>query len=116
MDSSNLVALAGIIASAIAGTGGGGYALIQWWVKRHDDEAKANAARILTSAAGSIITELKAEKAELKADLALFDQKIADFRRVVSAFISAVEEVLPLLEQSRVVYLRDTMRRVREQL
>ena len=99
-DTSTLVAVISIIVSGFLGTGGAGYAVVQWWIKRNDLESRANAARILTDAASGIILELREEKKELNRIVADQTEKLD---RVYSEFRALKKPVLILIQQLSVI-------------
>ena len=115
-NTSNLIALVSIILSALAGTGGIGYAIVQWWLKRHDTEAQANAARVLTDAAGGIIKELQQEKAALREEIQLMKDEVKEFRASVREFIEAVEDALPLFSRPELSQVKSSLRVVKSKM
>ena len=88
---SEFVATLSIIISGFLGTGGAGYALVQWFIKRNDDESKANAARILTDAATGIVVELRGENKRIIEKLIALQK--CSIRMV--RFMAEVEDYLP---------------------
>jgi DNA-binding Lrp family transcriptional regulator len=118
MTAANLIALIGVILSALAGTGGAGYAVVQWWLKRHDEEAQANAAKILTDASVTVIAELNRERSDLKNEMRAVNDEVKQFRQTVREFLEAVYEIIPLVraETSELAQLRETMRNVQREL
>lgn len=112
----NILPTVGIIGAALTGSGGVGYAIIQWLLKRSDPEVQANAARVLTNAAAGIIAELQKEKKDLHEEIQLFKNEVSVFKASVRNLIYAVEDVIPLLAAPELEELQSAMRHVREKM
>lgn len=122
-DVSSAVAVISIIFSGFLGTGGAGYAFVQWWTKRNDLESKANAAKILTDAASGIILELREEKKELNARIEKQTEKIDDvyreFRSLkysVLGLVSKLNIMLPNLTPENAESIKTSLEEVQEKL
>lgn len=88
---SDYIATLSIVISGFLGTGGAGYALVQWLIKRNDEESKANAARILTDAATGIVVELRSENKRIVEKLIALQKCSISMIR----FMAEVEDYLP---------------------
>lgn len=88
---SDYIATLSIVISGFLSTGGAGYALVQWLIKRNDEESKANAARILTDAATGIVVELRSENKRIVEKLIALQK--CSIRMI--RFMAEVEDYLP---------------------
>lgn len=120
---SGAIAVISIIFSGFLGTGGAGYAFVQWWTKRNDLESRANAARILTDAASGIIIELRKEKAELDEKINKQEKKIDDvyaefraFKKPVGKLINQINMMLPEFSQSNLDIIKPTLMEIESKL
>lgn len=124
---SGIVAIISIVFSGFLGTGGAGYAFVQWWTKRNDLESRANAARILTDAASGIIVELRQENKELndrieaqtKKHEAKLDKVYTEFRalkRPVLVLINQINMMLPEFSQRNLEIIKPTLVEIESKL
>lgn len=116
MTPNNLLALVGIIGAALSSTGGLGYAIVQWWLKRNDPEARANAARVLTDAAAGIIAELQEERDRKTEEILLMGREMVSFKRSVRKLVMAVEDIVPLLAAPQITAIREAVEALREKM
>lgn len=102
---SNILATLSIALSGLLGTGGAGYALIQWWTRRNDDETKANAARVLTDAATGFVVELRKEKQTALTDLSRTADELHRLRVSTRRLLVTLVNVLDCQQHARVAQM-----------
>lgn len=116
MPPNNLMAIIGIIGAVLSSTGGLGYAVVQWWLKRNDPEARANAARVLTDAAAGIIAELQEERDRKTEEILLMSREISSFKKSVRKLVIAVEDIVPMLSAPQITAIREAVETLRERM
>ena len=116
MDANRLFALIGILGASLSSTGGIGFAVVQWILKRNDPESRANAARVLSDAAAGIVAEFQRERQELREEIKLLKMEMIAFKTVVRNYLDVSEDVIPLLSEKDIQSLKQAMKLVREQM
>jgi len=105
--------------SAVFGTGGIGYAIIQAFIKRGDRGEQANVAKILTGVASDMVVDLRAEKRQVEKERDSYKRQLRELRKVVDPLLDDVDDVIAenaLLQADNVVTLRlkDNLRKVKD--
>src|SRR5574337_271071 len=88
-----------IVLSGLVGTGGVGFTIVQWLTKRHDPVSQATAAQAITTAAGEVIGDLRAEKQSILDALDRRSEQLNGLRRAAITVIG----LLPSIKKAELI-------------